>query len=299
MGPISSLLVSPAELHHLLKAASTAFRIVPVAAGNHSTLPSFESRHVPNSVFFNMDAVKDTNSPYPMMLPSSAQFATYMAERGIRRDDVLVIYDTFETGLRLSPRVAWTCQHFGHKNVHVLNNFANYVKEGFPVASGQMRTPVSSTTSEMDEATSIDPDPEADNVITFEHLRCMVKDPSQKGKFQIIDARPNDLFSGRAAANGASASVRLGHMPSAINVPFDSVLGLDKTFLPPAELRDQFVKWRVREDVPAVLTCNSGVTAAVVDLALRVAGLNVKTSLYDGSWSEWADRVDEDGLIVI
>ncbi|CAK96542.1 uncharacterized protein An07g00940 [Aspergillus niger] len=283
MGPISSLLVSPAELHHLLKAASTAFRIVPVAAGNHSTLPSFESRHVPNSVFFNMDAVKDTNSPYPMMLPSSAQFATYMAERGIRRDDVLVIYDTFETGLRLSPRVAWTCQHFGHKNVHVLNNFANYVKEGFPVASGQMRTPVSSTTSEMDEATSIDPDPEADN----------------KGKFQIIDARPNDLFSGRAAANGASASVRLGHMPSAINVPFDSVLGLDKTFLPPAELRDQFVKWRGREDVPAVLTCNSGVTAAVVDLALRVAGLNVKTSLYDGSWSEWADRVDEDGLIVI
>lgn len=246
-----------------------------------------------------MDAARDANSPYPMMLPSSAQFATYMAERGIRPDDVLVIYDTFETGLRLSPRVAWACQHFGHKNVHVLNNFANYVKEGFPVASGQMRTPVSSTTSEMDEAPSIYPDPEADNVITFEHLRCMIKDPSQKGNFQIIDARPNDLFSGRAAANGASTSVRLGHMPSAINVPFDSVLGLDKTFLPPAELRDQFVKSGVREDVPAVLTCNSSVTAAVVDLALRVAGLNVKTSLYDGSWSEWADRVDEDGLIVI
>ncbi|GKZ39103.1 hypothetical protein AbraIFM66950_011861 [Aspergillus brasiliensis] len=246
-----------------------------------------------------MDAAKDINSPYPMMLPSSPQFATYMIERGIRPDDVLVIYDSFETGLRLSPRVAWTCKYFGHKNVHVLDNFTRYVNEGFPVASGPIQMSVSSTTSVMNHTTNSYPNPNVDNVITFEHLRRMIKDPSLKEKFQIIDARPNDLFSGLGTASGATSSVRLGHMPSAINVPFGSDLGPDKTFLPPARLRDLFLKAGVREDVPAMLTCNTGVTAAVIDLALRVAGLKVKTRLYDGSWSEWADRVDEHGLIVI
>ncbi|RAL13163.1 sulfurtransferase [Aspergillus homomorphus CBS 101889] len=300
MNPFTSLLISPAELHHhLSKALPTLSRIIPIAAGNGAALASFEARHVPNSIFFNLDAVKDTTSHYPMMLPSATQFATYMTERGIRKDDILVIYDTFETGLRLSPRLAWTCRHFGHRDVHILDNFPRYVSEGFPVASGALATSAAGG-SEVQAAGYPEPrEINAGNVVSFEELRQMIKaqrDGNGAQEFQILDARPKDLFTGNTGA-GADASVRLGHMPSAINVPFASVLGSDKTFLSAEELRDVFTRAGVREGVPAVLTCNTGVTATALDSALRVAGLRVDTKLYDGSWSEWADRAEEDMVV--
>lgn len=226
--------------------------------------------------------IRDASSEYPVMLPTSTQFAKYMTELGVRPDDVLVFYDAFEQGIYFSPRAAWTCRHFGHKAVHVLNNFPRYVEEGFPVSTGELSVASTSTSQpgypEQPAATS--------NVVSFEELRDMINAQDLRGRYQIIDARPSDRFSGT------------GHMPSAVNVPFSSILGPDKLFLPPAELKELLTKAGVKEHVPTVLSCNSGVTATALDFALRTSGLQVETRLYDGSWSEWAKRANEDGLIV-
>jgi len=40
-----------------------------------------------------------------------------------------------------------------------------------------------------------------------------------------------------------------------------------------------------------VTTCGSGVTAAILSLALASLG-NRAVSLYDGSWAEWGSRAD-------
>ncbi|KAJ6095459.1 thiosulfate sulfurtransferase [Penicillium sp. IBT 16267x] len=296
--PFSSLLVSAAELHRALSNSSRNIRIIPLAAGNASSLQSFESRHVPGSVyeippisvFYGL--TRDTTSQYPMMLPTSAQFAKYMTELEIRPEDSIVVYDTFETGLHSSPRVAWTCRHFGHKAVHVLNNFSRYVQEGLPVSVGKLSIPPSfAPRADYPEQQSLGSD-----VISFKEMRDMLNSHDLKGKYQIIDARPSDRFSGRN--DGASASLPSGHMPYAINVPFSSVLGLDKTLLPPADLQAVFTKAGVKENIPTILSCNSGVTAAALDLALRTSGLQMKTRLYDGSWSEWARRANGQGMIV-
>ncbi|KAI1832329.1 hypothetical protein CBS147337_7009 [Penicillium roqueforti] len=242
-----------------------------------------------------MDLVRDANSEYPMMLPTSTQFSTYMTELGLHPNDVLVIYDAFETGLHSSPRVAWICQYFGHRAVHVLNNFPRYVYEALPVCHGRLPSLALTPHSGPQPGYPVQ-QPLASKVISFEELRDMIVNPSSETRFQIIDARPSDRFLG--ADGDAVASVLSGHMPSAINVPLSTILGPDKALLPPVDLKALFTKAGVMENIPTVLSCNSGVTAAALDLALRASGFQMETKLYDGSWSEWAKRAHKESLII-
>lgn len=217
-----------------------------------------------------------------------------MTELGIHPSDVLVIYDAFETGLHSSPRVAWICQYFGHRAVYVLNNFPRYVHEALPVSHGKFPalslTPYSGPPLGYPEQQPLD-----SKVISFEELRDMIMDTSSERRFQIIDARPSDRFLG--AEGDADASAQSGHMPFAINVPFSTILGPDKALLSPVDLKAVFTKAGIMENMLTVLSCNSGVTAAALDLALYASGFQMETRLYDGSWSEWVKRAHEERLI--
>ncbi|KAB8229462.1 sulfurtransferase [Aspergillus alliaceus] len=285
--PFRSLLVSPSELHLALSRTSISpRRIVPVAAGRQSALQSYKAKHIPGSIFFNMDQIRDTTSSYPQMLPQPSHFATSVTRLGLRSDDILVVYDTPEAGMYFSPRVAWVCRHFGHTDVHVLNNFPHYVKNGYPVSEGQPTLPPAEESYPEREP------PVPDDVITFEELHVLLSTDKNQRQYQILDARPAGQFSGEGTGPHIS-----GHMPFALNVPFSSVLGLDKTMLPAGRLREVFRGFGVQEDKPVVLSCNSGVTATVLELALRVGGYDMKKRVYDGSWSEWRERA-RDRLVV-
>ncbi|KAI9375050.1 Rhodanese-like domain-containing protein [Aspergillus egyptiacus] len=286
--PFTSLLVTPAELHSALTSSSLPRRIIPIAAGQNSHVPSFRSQHVPGSVFFNMEEIRDTTSPYPQMLPSAAQFAQSMAELGLLPDDILVVYDALEVGLYSSPRVAWACRHFGHRDVHVLNNFPRYVKEGYPISTGPFSTLPAQQSYPVTER--------ANEVISYEDLRGLLLSGEGQQRFQILDARIPGRFSG--AEPELNPSLRSGHMPSALNVPLASILDDEKIILPAEQLRARFQQTGVDGKSPVILTCNSGVTAAALDLALELSGYEMERRLYDGSWMEWTRRAQDEGLVV-
>ncbi|KAJ5946115.1 Rhodanese-like domain-containing protein [Penicillium verhagenii] len=292
--PFNSLFVNPADFQDALSNTRATARIIPVAAGRTATLASYETRHIPNSIFFNMDSVSDTSSKYPVMMPTAAHFANCMSDLGIQPEDIIVVYDTYEIGLYSSPRVAWTFLHFGYKNVHVMNNFPAYISQNGPLVSGPLRglSSVLSDSATCSLPQNIDPE----ETISFEELRDVILAKSSEKSYQILDARPFNQFSGLDKA--AYASLRPGHMPNALSIPLASILDGNKRLLPENDLRAHFTEAGVDEHLPAVLTCNSGVTASALGLALRVCGYEVKMRLYDGSWMEWADRVNEDGLIV-
>lgn len=154
-------------------------------------LQSFRENRIPHARFFDLDAIKDDESPYPHMLPNPERFAEAMGRLGIRKDDSVVVYDTADLGIFSAPRVAWTLKVFGHDGVHILNNYKVWVDQGFVVE-----------TDEPHQHEKVDyPVPKLDRskVESFEELKARIKEQGKDGAepVQVLDARSEGRFKGK------------------------------------------------------------------------------------------------------
>jgi thiosulfate/3-mercaptopyruvate sulfurtransferase len=115
----------------------------------------------------------------------------------------------------------------------------------------------------------------------FDDVMGIVNDNSA----QIVDARSAARF--KAEEPEPRAGVRGGHMPGAFNVPYRKLIADDGTLKPVEELRAAFDHLDLNR--PIVTTCGSGISAAILMLALDEIGAR-DVALYDGSWTEWGGR---------
>src|SRR4029077_14017764 len=99
----------------------------------------------------------------------------------------------------------------------------------------------------------------------------------------VLDARAAGRFTGESPE--PRAGMRSGHIPGSASLPYTDLLNADGTFRSPAEIRDRFAQAGVTADRPVVTSCGSGVTACILTLGLRLAGLP-EGAVYDGSWTE-------------
>ncbi|KAI4179239.1 MAG: hypothetical protein L6R41_007962 [Letrouitia leprolyta] len=305
---LQSYIVTPKELSNALTknvpTKNASGRVVPLCAAwlmpndpqGRTGRQLFQEKRIPSAKFFDVDAVKDHGSPYPHMLPSPENFARAMQKLGIKKDDEIVVYDTQELGLFSAPRVAWTLRVFGHPDVHILNNFRLWVQQGYPTEDGKMEA------SEEESSNYPVPSMDASKVVHFSEMKDIVQDQvkgNSKG-IQIVDARSVPRWTG--AEPEPRPGLPNGHMPGSINVPFSELLDPDtRTLLPGQKLRQLFESKGLDPEKPIVNSCGTGVTAAVVDAAMSEAGFGEPENrkLYDGSWTEWAQRVTEaDGMIL-
>lgn len=294
-GLLQSYVVTPKELSEALSKnaptkISTAPRIIPLCAAwflpndpqGRTGRKVFGEKRIPSARFFDLDAVKDPDSPYPHMLPTEEGFAEAMSELGIKKDDQVVVYDTQELGIFSAPRVGWTLRVFGHPNVHVLNNFKVWVEEEYPTETGE------DSSASISKSEYPIPVINPDMVINFGGVKEIVKDYGKEGSegIQILDARSPGRFSGKEPEPRPGLSS--GHMPGSINVPLPEILDpKTKAFLPPAELRKVFESRGVDPAKEIVTTCGTGVMAAALETALNEANFGPKydTRVYDGSWT--------------
>lgn len=245
------------------------------------------------SSFFDLDAIADTSSPYPHMLPSPTVFAEGIRKLGIRRDDSIVVYDSHELGVFSAPRVAWTLRVFGHPDVHLLNNYKLYVDQGFPVEQGEQ--------TKWEESRYPVPEIDGDKVASFEQVKEIAKDYNKEGAegVQVLDARSLGRWKGVDPEPRPGLSS--GHIPGSFSVPVPELLDPEtKTLLPREKLQEIFKAKGIDPAKPIISSCGTGVTATVIDAALTEAGFpEVNRRVYDGSWTEWAQRVNAtDNLII-
>lgn len=242
-------------------------------AQNRSARGEYQAGHIPRAVFFDQDVVVEPESTLPHTLPNPATFATFAGSMGISRDDTIVVYDG--PGMFSAPRVWWIFRVMGAEKVFVLEGgIDGWKKEGRFVTDKPTKVAPCVFDVRFDEA----------RVASLADMKKIV----ETGDRQIADARPPGRFEARDPE--PRAGVRGGHMPGARNVPA-MALAKDGKLLPPAELKKAFADAGIDLSKPVVTSCGSGVTAAVITLALETLG-HADNKLYDGSWTEWGSRTE-------
>lgn len=239
-----------------------------------SGLAEYAAGHIPGAVFFDIEAVKDKASALPHMLPSPAETAEAASALGLGRNDHIVVYDA--QGIFSAPRVWWHLRTAGFTKVSVLDGGLKLWRAaGLPVE----------LTGDAPEPAEVEPRFNADLVADFDQVRRHLA----ARDVQVVDARAADRFRGEAPE--IRPGLKSGHMPGALNRPWSGVVGADGALLPPDALRKAFEEAGVDLDRPIVTTCGSGVSAAILALALAVLGKS-DVPVYDGSWTEWGGRED-------
>lgn len=229
----------------------------------------YDLAHIPGARFFDIDEIADKRSGLPHMAPQPEMFISRMRAMGVGDGHQVVVYDG--SGIFSAARVWWTFKLMGKMDVAVLDG-------GFPKWRAEGR------------AIEDMPPMIRDRHITVQRQAHLIKDVTQVaaaaklGDHVIIDARPQGRFRGEEPE--PRPGLQSGHIPNAINVPFQKVLNEDGTMKSPVALRRIFGEAGVDLNKPAITSCGSGVTAAVLNLALERVGKK-DHALYDGSWAEW------------
>lgn len=235
---------------------------------------TYSQGHIPGAVFFDIDAVSDHATDLPHMLPSDTAFAEAAGELGLRRDLPTVVYDA--QGIFSAPRVWWSLRAMGFAQAVVLDGgLLKWRAEQRPLETA--RPDVTPTT--------IEPAFDPSLVRDLADVRATL----EARDAQVIDARSAARFRGEAAE--PRAGLRSGHMPGALNLPWSGLINADGTMKAGEALREAFLAAGVDLDGPIITTCGSGVSAALLALALARLGRD-DVAVYDGSWTEWGGRAD-------
>lgn len=236
---------------------------------------AFLKAHIPGSLRFDIDIFSDQESTQPHTVPSPARFGRLFGALGITPSTHVIFYDQGNTAS--ACRGWWLAKMFGHEQVSVLDGgLPAWQRDHHPVADGASHTP------------------------TPQNYLCQTRFSRLKGLGDmldivaghlqpILDARSAARFYGQVPE--PRPGLASGHMPGAINLPYKNLLTENGQFLAPECVRQIFLEAGLPENKPAVTTCGSGMTAAVLSVGLALAGFD-EGALYDGSWAEWGATPD-------
>jgi thiosulfate/3-mercaptopyruvate sulfurtransferase len=228
--------------------------------------------HIPGAVRFDMDKIADPDSDLPHTIAAPELFAAKVGELGISEDMTIFVYDS--AGLFSAPRAWWNFRVMGAKDVHVLDGgFPKWEAEHRPTQSGAIKPKPKTFTPHADTGA----------VAYLDDIRSALD-----SGLQIVDARSAARF--RGEEQEPRPGVEPGHMPGAKNVHYSSIIS-DGKLKDAEELTKIFRTAGVDPSAPMVTTCGSGVSAAILALAVDKMGHGVPR-LYDGSWTEWGGNPD-------
>lgn len=272
-----SPLIEPGAAFEALRAGHTF--LVDASWTLDPNASAYAGPSLPGAVRFDLDAVCDDASDLPHMAPSRVRLAQWAEDAGVIWGAPIIIYDN--DGLFSAPRVWWTFRHCGWAAARVMNGgLPAWIAGGLPLEDPGVALFGAATPAE-DEGC------DAFEVASLDDVKAAVRD----GFPRLLDARGADRFSG--AAPEPRPGLRSGAMPGAVNIPYTELIASDGRLRSVRELERIFEDHGLGERDEVIATCGSGVTAAIIILALEVSGRRAHR-LYDGSWAEWG-APDPDG----
>ncbi|MBT9097822.1 sulfurtransferase [Methylovulum psychrotolerans] len=232
---------------------------------------AYQFGHIPTARYADLNkdlssAITDQTGRHP--LPDFRVLAKALGAWGISNYSQVVVYD--DAAGAFAGRLWWLLRAMGHRNVAVLDGGITYWRQqGLAITTALPQVKPCVFRPYLDTSTWLD--------------ARAVENGLAKAKLCLIDARTPERYRGEQEPIDPVA----GHIPGALNRPFQWNLAQDGRFLPADVLRGQFTALLGKFAPEAVAhNCGSGVTACHNILAMEVAGL-LGSKLYAGSWSEW------------
>ena len=236
----------------------------------------FKKQHIPNSIFIDLEEISDQNSDLPHMMPTEKIFSKKISSYGIKNDDQLIIYDAH--GIFSAARIWFAFKAFGHKKVSILNG-------GFPAwidSGGKISDQINNL-----EPTNYQAKLNNSLIVSYKEIFNNLS----KNKYQIIDARSPERFSG--LAEEPRPGMKSGHIPNSKNLYFNDLIDPNtKKFIEKEEIEKLINNQGIDLSKDTVCSCGSGVTACILKFALELLNKNNNIKIYDGSWSDWGTRED-------
>ena len=235
----------------------------------------FLRAHIPGARYFDIDAVADTDTDLPHMVPTPGRFSKLLGAMGVSHDSRVVFYD--QKGLASAARGWWMMGLFGHDRAAVLDGgLPKWQREGRKTEDGE---PAAA------KPAVFRPDYRATRLRGVGDVLGNVASRAEL----VLDARAAGRFTGEVPE--PRAGMRSGHIPGSASLPYTDLLNADGTFRSLDAVRARLRAAGADGSRPVVTSCGSGVTACILTLALRIAGLP-EGAVYDGSWTEWGGRPD-------
>lgn len=233
-----------------------------------------EKQQIQNAVFFDLKNVfLDIEGEYPNTVPSEEYFENEVKKLGIDNDSCIVVYD--DIGVYSAPRVWWLFKVFGFENIAVLNGGLPAWKEaGYKVESKKERELL---TGNFKANLSKDKISVTEEVLKASHDdNKVILDARSKGRFYATEPEPRK-------------DLRGGHIPNSKSLPY-AELQLEGKMKSKEELQKIFSDMNPNKE-EMIFSCGSGITACILALGAEESG-STNYSVYDGSWTEWASRLE-------
>jgi len=232
-----------------------------------------EKQQIQNAVFFDLKNVfLDIEGEYPNTIPSEKYFETEVQKLGINSDSCSVVYD--DLGVYSSPRVWWLFRTFGFENIAVLNGGLLAWKDvGYTVElKKERKLSVGNFKANLKE----DKISITEEVLKASRDNKVILDARSKGRFYATEPEPRKELRG-------------GHIPNSKTLPY-AALQVKGKMKSKEELQKIFSEINPKQE-EMIFSCGSGVTACILALGAEASG-NTNYSVYDGSWTEWASRLE-------
>ena len=236
----------------------------------------FKDKHIPNALFVDLEEISDQNSNLPHMMPDNDYFSKKISSLGINNNDHLVIYDMY--GMFSAARIWFMFKAFSHEKVSLLNGgFPAWVDTGGEISNQINQLEPSNYKADLNKSL----------IVSYKE----VFNNLSNNKYQIIDARSPDRFSG--ISDEPRPGIKSGHIPKSKNLYFNDLINPDtKKFVEKKIIEELINKLDIDINKDIVCSCGSGVTACILKFALELLNKNKNIKIYDGSWAEWGTKGD-------
>jgi len=239
----------------------------------------YDTGHIPGAV--KIDWVQDLNDPVIRDYLDSERFASLMRAKGISNDTTVVLYGDKHNWW--ATYAFWVFKLFGHRDVRIMNGGrAKWIAEGRPLTREVPSYP---------EGNYVAPPRDDSQIRAF---RDQVLDFVRQRKGVLVDVRSPQEYTGERTHMPdypQEGTLRGGHIPTAVNIPWARAVNEDSTFKSADELRELYAAQGVTPDKEVIAYCRIGERSSHTWFILTYLLGYPKVRNYDGSWTEWGNSV--------